>query len=146
MFGYLDNSRQNIPPWARLWYEEPSRILFLLTPLFHIWPHDTHTHLTMLSKQDLEKLCHIFSIHVETPDISPQELHSTHRHTLSLTHTLTHIYIEATGRADQNYQGGRGRGGESRACPKPLCRLQVENSMTLGFCYLSFCFSHEKVT
>ena len=88
--------------------------ILLLTPLSHLWPTDTHTHthITTPSKQNLEKLCHISSIHVETPDISSQELHSVHRH------THTHIYIVATGRAYQNYQGGRGRGGESRACPK----------------------------
>lgn len=46
--------------------------------------------------------------------------------------TCTHII--AAGRAE-NYQEGIGRGGESRGCPKPLCPLQVENSMTLGFCF-----------
>ena len=30
------------------------------------------------------------------------------------------VYIEATGKADENYQGGRGRGGESRGCPKTI--------------------------
>lgn len=45
-----------------------------------------------------------------------------HKHTRSHTHTQK----AATGRADQNYQGGRGRGGERRGYPKPLCSLQVE--------------------
>lgn len=98
-------------------------------------PHTPYRHIILRPKQS----CHILSIHVGTLGTSSRKLQSTH--------TDTHALIYGSGRQSRLKlpRKKRNRRRKPRFCPKPLCPLQVEISMTLGFCYLSFCFSrHEK--
>ncbi len=97
-FEHLDNSLQKHSYLSFAVILTTFQNILLLTPLSHLWtPSDTNT---LPWKQDLEKLCHIFSIHVETPDTSSQELRHTdtdahaHTHTHTHTHNHTHIHIQ----------------------------------------------------